>query len=121
MVTTHLMEEAELCDRLAILDAGRLVALDTPAHLRASVGRDCLTIQCESPDSLAAKITDRFGVTPQRIGERLRIEQTQGHQLLSRLAEAFGDEVVAMSLSKPTLEDVFIHRTGHRFVAEESA
>jgi len=118
VVTTHLMEEAELCDRLALLDAGRLVAVDSPQNLRASVGGDCLTIHCETPDSLAERISDRLGVTPQKMGESLRIEHADGFQLLSRLAEAFAEELVSVSLSKPSLEDVFIQRTGHRFSEE---
>jgi len=114
-VTTHLMEEAEHCDRLGILDSGELVALGTPDELRATVGGDCLSIVCEDPDALSKSIEEKFQVKPQRLADSLRIEMTAGHEFLKDLVEAFPDEVKSVSLGKPTLEDVFIQRTGHRF------
>lgn len=121
LVTTHLMEEAEHCDRLGILDRGQLVALGTADALRASVGGDCLTIQCTDSDSLAEQISERFNITPKRLGDALRIEREQGHELLRELVDAFPKEITSVSLGKPTLEDVFIDRTGHRFwEAEET-
>lgn len=115
VVTTHLMEEAERCDRLAILDRGHLVALGTPDDLRSSVGGDCITIHSDDPEELSRRIATRFAVTPQRIGSTLRIEQEQGHDFLRDLVAAFPDDVKSVSLGKPTLEDVFIDRTGHQF------
>ena len=115
LVTTHLMDEAERCGRLGILDQGRLVALGTPDVLRQSVGGDCLTIQSSDPSGLAERIVSQFGVTPQRIDDVLRIEREAGHELLRDLVAAFPSEITAVSLAKPTLEDVFIARTGHRF------
>ncbi len=115
LVTTHLMDEAERCDRLGILDRGRLVALGTPDELRQSVGGDCLTIQSADPDELSRRITARFGVSTRRVGDALRIEREAGHELLRDLVAAFPGEITAVSLAKPTLEDVFIARTGHRF------
>jgi ABC-2 type transport system ATP-binding protein len=120
LVTTHLMEEAEHCDRLGILDRGQLVAVGTPDELRASVGGDCLTIQTEQADGLAQRIEDRFGVKPQHLGGSLRIEQEAGHELLRDLVAAFPDDITSVSLGKPTLEDVFITHTGHRFWDDES-
>lgn len=115
LLTTHLMEEAERCDRLGILDEGKLVALGRPDDLRASVGGDCLTIHTQHPDELEARIAERFGVKPVRVGGALRIERERGHELLRDIFEYFSDEVSSASLGKPTLEDVFIDRTGHRF------
>jgi ABC-2 type transport system ATP-binding protein len=119
LVTTHLMEEAERCDRLGILDHGRLVALDTPTALRSMLGGDYVTVQCDEPDELGARIRERFGVTPQKIGGALRIGKSRGHEFVRDLVEAFPAEVKTISLGKPTLEDVFIERTGHRFWDEE--
>jgi len=119
LVTTHLMEEADHCDRLGILDRGQLVALGTADELRDSVGGDCLTICCSQPESLASRISDRFNLKPRCLGTTLRIEQKQGHELLRELVEAFPDEITSVSLGKPTLEDVFINRTGHRFWNED--
>ena len=121
LVTTHLMEEAERCDRLGILDRGRLVAMGTPDELRLSVGGDCLTIQTLDPVSLSEQIAARFQLSPRRIGESLRIERQAGHELLRDIVAAFPSEITAISLAKPTLEDVFIARTGHRFWETEPA
>jgi len=115
LVTTHLMDEAERCDRLAILDRGRLVALGTPQELRSSVGGDSLTIAATDPEGLAARIAERFGVVPKRLGDELRIEHAGAIDLLRELVAAFPDDIAAISLAKPSLEDVFIDRTGHRF------
>ena len=115
LVTTHLMEEAERCDRLGILDRGRLVALGTPDELRGSVGGDCITIESDAPDELTARIQQRFNVVPQKVDGVLRIERENGHEFLRDLVEAFKDDVTSVSYGRPTLEDVFIDRTGHRF------
>ncbi len=121
LVTTHLMEEAERCDRLAILDTGRLVALGSPAELRSSIGGDCLTIQSPAPEELARRIAERFQVAPRLLGTQLRIETADGRELLGRLVEMFGAEISSVSLGKPTLEDVFVQRTGHKFWDETSS
>jgi ABC-2 type transport system ATP-binding protein len=119
LVTTHLMEEAERCDKLGILDHGRLIALDTPLALRSMLGDDYITVQCDEPDQLSARIRERFGVTPQKLGGALRIGKSRGHEFVRDLVEAFPDDVKTVSLGKPTLEDVFIERTGHRFWDED--
>lgn len=118
VLTTHLLEEADKADRLAILNAGSLVALDTPDRLRASVGGDTLTIETDQPDELAAAIGERFKVTAAVVDGSVRLEQPDGHQWVARLVEAFPGRVQSIKLGKPTLEDVFIARTGHRFWSE---
>tara|TARA_R110002095_G_scaffold215691_2_gene210596 strand:- start:10078 stop:11040 length:963 start_codon:yes stop_codon:yes gene_type:complete len=121
LITTHLMEEAEHCDRLGILHQGELVALGTPDELRASVGGDCLTIHSDDLEQLSQQISAKFGVTPQTINHSLRLEHARGHELLKDLIDAFPELVTSVSLGKPTLEDVFIHETGHQFwQAEET-
>ena len=121
VVTTHLMEEAEKCDRLGLLDHGKLIALGTPAELRAEIGGDCLTILAEEPARLSQRIAERFGIEPKLFGQSLRIEQARGHELLRDLVEAFPNEITSVSLGKPSLEDVFISKTGHRFWEEDGA
>lgn len=115
LVTTHLMEEAERCDRLGILNRGHIVALGTPDELRLSIGGDCLTIQSPDPLALCERIRERFQLSPRMIGETLRIERQSGHELLRDIVAAFPEAISSISLAKPTLEDVFIARTGHRF------
>jgi len=115
LVTTHLMEEAERCDRLGILDRGQLVGLGTPADLRGSIGGDVVSLEAADPETLAAAIRERFGLECQRFGSALRIERTAGHELVRDVVAEFGDQIKSASLGKPTLEDVFIQRTGHKF------
>lgn len=120
LVTTHLMDEAERCDQLAIIDRGKIVAEGKPAELRSSIGGDCLTIQTRTPEELKEKLSDELNLTAQRVGEALRLEDPNGAQLVGRVMERFGSEIQSISLGKPTLEDVFLQRTGHRFEQEGS-
>lgn len=119
LVTTHLMDEAEHCGRLGILDRGRLVTLGEPESLRRSMGGDCLRLRAPHPEDLAGRIASRFGFEPTIVDRELRIEHAAGHELLRDLVVAF-PEIDSVTLSKPTLEDVFIARTGHRFEEEDS-
>lgn len=114
LVTTHLMEEAEKCTRLGILDQGRLIAIGTPDELRSRVGGDCLTIQAVQPDQFARRLSELFGVVPQRVGDGLRIEAEIGHELLAQIARTCPGEFRSLTLGKPSLEDVFIKLTGRR-------
>lgn len=115
LVTTHLMEEGQRCDALAILDHGHLVALGTPADLQHSIGGDCLSIAALDPDSLACDIAARFDLPARVVGGQIRIETQRGHEFIGRLVETFGPRITSVSLGRPTLEDVFVQRTGHRF------
>lgn len=119
IVTTHLMEEAEHCDRLAILSAGQVVALGTPEALRSEIGGDVIVLETTDAGSLAARITAKFGIAAATDGNKVRMERKDGHRFVTDLVEAFPGEVQAISVSKPTLEDVFIRQTGHRFWREE--
>jgi ABC-2 type transport system ATP-binding protein len=109
------MDEAEQCDRLAILDRGRIVSTGTPDALRKRIGGDIVTIRTSDPDGLAEKIRRRFGDLPAKLGETLRLERPDGHIFIRQVVEAFPADIVGVSLAKPTLEDVFVHETGHRF------
>ena len=115
IVTTHLMEEAERCDRLAFLNLGKLVALGTPAELKQEIGGDVIVLDAKDAESLADKIRIRFNVEAQVIENQVRMERRNGHRFITDVVEAFPGEIEAISISKPSLEDVFIRRTGHRF------
>jgi ABC-2 type transport system ATP-binding protein len=121
LVTTHLMEEAERCDRLAILNEGRLVALATPAELKQEIGGDVIVLEAGDPDSLAARIRSRFNVDVHVVEGQVRIEKDHGHRFVTDVVEAFPGQIDAVSIAKPSLEDVFIRRTGHRFWSEQEA
>ncbi|MGA9902203.1 MAG: DUF4162 domain-containing protein, partial [Terriglobales bacterium] len=119
IVTTHLMEEAERCDRLAILNEGNLVALGTPEALTRQIGGDVILLEARDPQSLAGRIRDKFHVDATVMDKHVRLEIENGHRFVPDVVEAFPGEIQSLSVSKPTLEDVFIHRTGHRFWSED--
>ncbi len=121
IVTTHLMEEAERCDRLAILNEGNLVALGTPDALTREIGGDVILLEARDPQSLADRIRDKFHVDAVVMGSQVRLEIENGHRFVPDVVEAFPGEIQSLNMSKPTLEDVFIHRTGHRFWTEDAA
>ncbi len=120
ILTTHITDEAERADRLAILDAGRVVVHGPPDRLKDDIGGDCVTITSRDPGGLASLIAERFGATPTVVDQQIRIERDRGHELVTQLVEAFPGEVQSVTVSKPTLEDVFIHHTGHRLWAHEA-
>ena len=115
VLTTHLLEEAQRADRIAIMHGGQLAALDTPVALQAAVGGDAITIRTNDPAQLSAAIEQQLHTTPKIVDGSVRLEQPNGHQWIPRLVEAFPDRIESITLGKPTLEDVFIHFTGHRF------
>ena len=119
IVTTHLMEEAERCDRLAILNEGKLVAMGTPTELKHEIGGDVILLDVSGDaGSLAGRLSARFSVEATVLSNQVRIELENGHRFIAGVVEAFPGEIRAVTVSKPTLEDVFIHRTGHRFWTE---
>jgi ABC-2 type transport system ATP-binding protein len=121
LVTTHLMEEAERCDRLAIMNEGNLVALGTPAELKSEIGGDIILLDAAHDAAfLSDQIRARFQVDATVMGNQIRIEREGGHRFVPDVVEAFPGEIQAISVSKPALEDVFIHRTGHKFWSENS-
>jgi ABC-2 type transport system ATP-binding protein len=120
IVTTHLMEEAERCDRLAILNEGKLVALGTPTELKQEIGGDIILLDTNDAEGLAEKIRVRFRVHPQVLDGQVRLEREQGHRFITDVVEAFPGEIEGISVSKPALEDVFIRRTGHKFWTEKT-
>ncbi len=120
LVTTHLMEEAERCDRLAIMNEGNLVALGTPAELKSEIGGDVVLFDAAQDAGLLAEhIRIRFHVDTTVLENQVRIEYEGAHRFVTEVVEAFPGEIEALSISKPTLEDVFIRRTGHKFWSEK--
>lgn len=118
LVTTHLLDEAEHCGRLAILDRGRIVADGTPAALKRTVGGDCLTIATAEPEAVTRELQRLTDAAVRRVGDALRVEQADGHELVREVMLRCGDRVQSVTLGRPTLEDVFIHHTGRRLAEE---
>lgn len=121
LVTTHLMEEAERCDRLAIMNEGNLVAQGTPEELKGEIGGDVILLHAAHDASvLAERIRARFHVQTTVMEDQVRIEREGAHRFVTEVVEAFPGQIEALSVSKPALEDVFIRRTGHKFWTENN-
>ncbi len=121
VLTTHLMDEAERCTNLAILDEGRVVATGTPGELKARVGGDCITLECDEPAALRSRIASAIAIEPRLLNGALRIETHRGAALGATIMERFGGDIRSITIGRPTLEDVFVHETGHKFEVEEAA
>ena len=121
LLTTHLFDEAEEASRIGILDRGRLVALGAPADLTREVGGDVVVLAADSDAdarALAAEVAVSLGSYPGRVsavGPTVRIEGPDGPSLVPALAASFGARFRSLTLGAPSLEDVFVDRTGHRF------
>jgi len=120
VLTTHIVDEAEMCDRVGVLDEGKLVVLDTPDALKKSMGGDVVTIYAFTPEKLRAKIYKQFGYNPVVVGRVLRVECYKGHEFVRDVVAAFPAEIRSVRFGKPTLEDVFVKLTGHSFKQEDT-
>jgi ABC-2 type transport system ATP-binding protein len=119
IITTHLMEEAERCDRLAILNLGQVVASGTPTELRSQIGGDVIVLEAAQAGALAMRIEQKFKIAATVLDDKVRMERKEAHRFITDLVESFPGEIQSISVSKPTLEDVFIDCTGHRFWSDE--
>lgn len=115
LLTTHLLEEADKCDRLAILDRGRLVAVGTPAELKSRIGGDIVSLGSADPDGVAVSVEQHLGLKPQVLEGQVRFEHEQGPEIVAQLMRQLPASVDSVSVSRPTLEDVFIRLTGRSF------
>ena len=116
LLTTHLLDDAEACDRVGILNMGKLVAVGEPDELKARVGGDVVLIESTNSGTLDAAIADRFGVSTVLMDNWLRVECKRGHQFARDVVAAFPNEIQSVRFGKPTLEDVFVKLTGNPFV-----
>ena len=120
LLTTHFMEEGDRCDRLALLDRGGVVAEGAPAALKEAIGGDVVTLTGPDPEALARDLAARWPeLAPEVRDGAVRVERERGHELAARLAEALSGRIDSMTVARPTLEDVFLRRTGRRL--EEAA
>jgi ABC-2 type transport system ATP-binding protein len=111
-MTTHYMDEAEFCDRIAIMDQGQIVVLDTPAALKAQVGADRVRIQTEDDDAAIATLADRFGLEATMSEGAVTFFVPSGEEFVPRLFAELGVAIGSVSVSRPTLDDVFMAHTG---------
>jgi ABC-2 type transport system ATP-binding protein len=113
VLTTHLLEEADRCDRVGILHQGKLVAVATPDELKAQVGGDVVVVSAADPAKLQGWIRERFDCESSIVDGRVRVEILHGHTFVRDVVEAFAEDIQSVTYGKPTLEDVFIRLTGH--------
>ncbi|MCH6569137.1 MAG: ABC transporter ATP-binding protein [Acidobacteria bacterium] len=115
LFTTHLMEETEQCDHLVILSKGEVVASGSPKALKEKVGGDVIVIRTSDPAGLGDSIRKRFSCEAKVVDGTVRVESHRGYELAAKLMESYSDQIEALTVGKPTLEDVFVHETGHHF------
>jgi ABC-2 type transport system ATP-binding protein len=111
-LTTHYMDEAEYCDRIAIIDGGRIVALDTPAALKASVAKDRVSLRTDDDDAAISALRERFGVEATKSEDQVTFHVDGGEEFVPRLFAELGLPIRAVSVARPTLDDVFMAFTG---------
>lgn len=121
LLTTHLFDEAEAATRIGILDRGRLLALGTPNELKSTLGGDVIVVETAAVDEakrLSAEITRRFdldGDAPTTVGSSVRLQRREAHAFIPPLVEAFPGRFRSVTLGAPSLEDVFVAKTGRLF------
>jgi ABC-2 type transport system ATP-binding protein len=121
-MTTHYMDEAEFCDRIAIMDRGRIVAMDTPAQLKAGVGADRIRIRTEDNDVAIEALDEVFGLAATVSEGSVTFAVPDGEQFVPRLFGELGVPIQEVSVARPTLDDVFMSFTGSTIRdAEEQA
>jgi ABC-2 type transport system ATP-binding protein len=120
-MTTHYMDEAEYCDRIAIIDHGQIVALDTPSNLKAMLGGDVVVLRTSDNERARQEIEQRWGCTATAHGNELRLEVERGDEFVPELVRGITPRVESISVSRPTLDDVFIKLTGHTIREQEAS
>jgi ABC-2 type transport system ATP-binding protein len=112
LLTTHVLDEADRCDRLVLLHQGKIVAAGAPAQLKAKIGGDVVVLATADAAALAPQIASRFDVAPSIVDGEVRVEIGNGHRFITEVVEAFPGAIESVGLHKPTLEDVFVRETG---------
>lgn len=115
VLTTHLMEEAERCDRLGILDTGELIATGSPQELRESITGQVITVSATDPTAAAASLRDELGLYLNLVGGQLRMDTTKGGEVAKKILELGNGTVRGVTVGPPSLEDVFVQLTGRGF------
>ncbi|MGI5121123.1 ATP-binding cassette domain-containing protein [Marinactinospora thermotolerans] len=117
-LTTHYLDEAEQCDRIAIIDHGRIVTQGSPEELKSVVGADLVELRTGDDAAAARDLRDRFGLDPAVGAGGVAVRAPDGARLVPRLCAGLDVPVYAVTVTRPTLDDVFLHHTGHRIREE---
>jgi ABC-2 type transport system ATP-binding protein len=119
-LTTHYMDEAEHCDRIAIIDYGRVVALDSPDNLKDSMGGDVVTLEAEDNEKAVAELKDRYNLSPEINNGLVTFSVPHGDTFLPKFVRNFSNRLISVSVRRPTLDDVFLKLTGHAIRDQEA-
>ena len=111
-LTTHYMDEAEYCDRIAIMDQGQIIVLDTPEALKASVGHDRVRIETDDEGATIVELRERFGVDASVVEGAVTFGVPEGEHFVPRLFAELEQPIRAVNVSRPSLDDVFMSYTG---------
>ena len=120
-LTTHYMDEAEHCDRIAIMDAGRIVALGTPEALKAAIGKDRVQITTTDDEAAIAALRNRFGIEAGMHSGEVTFAVADGERFVPRLFAELGVSIRSVSVASPSLDDVFLAHTGSTIRDAESS
>ena len=120
-LTTHYMAEAEYCGRIAVIDHGEIVALDTPARLKAAMGGDVIALSTSDNETARSQLVELLQVEPSVDDGVVRFEVANGAQALARVFRTLTPEILSVDLHKPSLEDVFLHLTGRAIRDSEAS
>jgi len=118
-LTTHYMDEAEKADRIAIIDCGKLVALDTPERLKHMVNKDIISVKTDNDGRAVEEIRSRYRIETRHDSNGLIFEVANGEEFLPTFIKELGTKIVSVSLRRPSLEDVFLQLTGREIRQEE--
>jgi ABC-2 type transport system ATP-binding protein len=111
-LTTHYMDEAENCDRIAIMDAGKIACVDAPAKLKASVGKDQIRLKTRDNAHAISALESKFDIEARLADNEITFGVDAGEEFLPRLIAELGVPVLSVSVARPSLDDVFLHFTG---------
>jgi ABC-2 type transport system ATP-binding protein len=120
LLTTHLLEEADKADRVAIMSDGEKIAEGSPHQLLSELGEGMVTVIASDAGVVEHLLRDELGLEVQRVHQQLRLQSDSPATLVSVLADKLGDQAQSIAIGRPTLEDVFIAKTGHEFTARDS-
>jgi len=120
IVTTHLMEEAEGCEQLLLLDRGHVIRSGSPQELQSSLDGQRLTVRTRNNADFRARLETLLNAEARPIGDRLCFRISEAASALQKVMQEFGDNIVSAEVAQPTLEDVFLESTGRDFTGEES-
>ena len=118
-LTTHYMDEADKASRIAVIDYGKLIAMDTPAKLKRMVGKDIVSLKTDDNDKAAEEIRRRYQIEARHDGDGLCFEVTNGEEFLPVFLREFNIRIISVSMRRPSLDDVFLKLTGHEIREED--